>query len=369
MLVRIAKSDPGKPAWLLIKARDDHATASTLDASVADDAPNGATMPRRIEPQLATPVANAPTQGRWYVEIKLDGYRLLARCRGTEISLRSRNGLDWTTKLPQIVTALARLKLQDTWLDGELIAPDARGQPQFELLQQRLDKDDDAALSFHVFDLLYADGVDLRVRPLRERRPLLQRALAGVRASDPLRLVDYVEGGTSALLEQACRERLEGLILKDVEAPYRSGRNRGWLKLKCRREEEFVIGGYTRTAAGRGTLTALLLGQRGDTSRVLRFAGRAGTGFSATALADLRRRLDRLAQDKCPFDPQPRLRSGERPTWVKPQLVAQVRHAGWTMAGLLRQPIFVGLRADKDARSVRGAPDRWPARGNAARAR
>jgi bifunctional non-homologous end joining protein LigD len=172
-----------------------------------------------------------------------------------------------------------------------------------------------------------------------------------------VRLVDFVDGNSVALREQACAQGYEGVILKDSDADYRSGRNRAWLKLKCRREQEFVIGGYTRTAAGRDTLTALLLGYHDERGQ-LRFAGRAGTGFSERQLAGLRERLDALETAKAPFADTPKLRGKEKPQWVRPELVAQVRFAEWTESGILRQPLFLGLREDIGPANVRREPDR-----------
>ena len=200
-------------------------------------------------------------------------------------------------------------------------------------------------------------GADIRDKPQRERKRLLQQALSSLPRNGVVRLVDFVDGESEALRAQACEQGFEGVILKDAEAAYESGRNRAWLKLKCRREQEFVIGGFTRTEAGRKTLTALLLGYF-DRSGALQFAGRAGTGFSDQQLGSLRKRLDALCVARSPFAGTPELRRSERPQWVRPELVAQVRFAEWTESGLLRQPLFLGLREDIAASSVRREPDR-----------
>jgi bifunctional non-homologous end joining protein LigD len=298
-----------------------------------------------------------PAAGRWLTELKFDGYRILAYVDGDHVQCRTRSGHDWTHRVPAIAAALRAIGLQDSWLDGELIATDANGMPQFQKLQQALDPASGEQPSLMVFDALRLLGADLRDKPQRERKRLLQQALANLPRSGPVRLVDFVDGNGATLRERACTQGFEGVILKDADAPYRSGRNRAWLKLKCRREQEFVIGGYTRTAAGRNSLTALLLGYYDDAGR-LHFAGRAGTGFSEKQLGGLRRQLDALAQDTSPFADKPGLRRSEQPQWVRPTLVAQVRFAEWTESGILRQPLFLGLREDIAARGVRREPDR-----------
>ena len=253
--------------------------------------------------------------------------------------------------MPAVAQALATLGLQDAWLDGELVAVDHRGVPQFQRLQQALDPANGEDPILMVFDVLQLMGADLRPKPLRERRRLLQQALASLPRDGAVRLVDLIDDASPALRDRACEAGFEGVILKDLESGYRSGRNRAWLKLKCRREQDFVIGGYTRTAAGRQTLHDTFVGYYDDRGR-LHFAGRAGTGFSEEQLARASASTV-LAQQASPFADPPKLRNSERPVWVRPELVAQVRFAEWTESGVLRQPLFLGLREDKSARDVR----------------
>ncbi|HXW09101.1 MAG TPA: DNA ligase D [Steroidobacteraceae bacterium] len=407
-LVRLKDAHGEKANWLLIKRRDEHADAggpevtelytdpvpgtapqsgasstreggasekparssrrgtraaarSTVASTRAEQArarsSRRRTAPVFIPPQLATSVDTAPSSGRWLTELKFDGYRIVAWVDAGRVHCYTRSGHDWTHRIPHVSAALADLGLRDAWLDGELVAVDERGIPQFQRLQQALDPHGGERPLFMVFDALQLSGADLRAKPQRERKRLLQQALADLPPTGPLRLVDFVDGDSVALREQACAQGYEGVILKDAEADYRSGRNRAWLKLKCRREQEFVIGGYTRTAAGRDTLTALLLGYHDERGR-LRFAGRAGSGFSGKQLAALRQRLDRLAAETAPFADPPKLRGKEQPQWVRPELVAQVRFAEWTESGILRQPLFLGLREDIGPAGVRREPDR-----------
>ena len=374
-LVRLQDDAKGKSNWLLVKRRDDHAlrNAGGPDVTELHTGPvngkrTGRTAPKParrgktrpavefIAPQLATSCDVVPASGRWLTELKFDGYRIAAYVDGDHVQCLTRSGHDWTHRMPTVAAALRRIGLQDSWLDGELIAADARGMPQFQKLQQALDPASGETPVLMVFDAMRLLGADLRDQPQVERKRLLQQALASLPRSGPVRLVDFVDGNSATLHERVCMQGFEGVILKDADAPYRSGRNRAWLKLKCRREQEFVIGGYTRTAAGRNTLTALLLGYY-DAAGRLQFAGRAGTGFSERQLGGLRRQLDALAQDECPFAARPALRRSERPQWVRPQLVAQVRFAEWTESGILRQPLFLGLREDVVAGEVRREPD------------
>jgi bifunctional non-homologous end joining protein LigD len=388
-LVRLRGDANGKSNWLLIKRRDEHAQRQANNPDVTelytDDVDSGATArkpaarkaataapparaPARsasrpggrvdfIPPQLATLADRAPGTGHWLTELKFDGYRILAYVDGERARCFTRNGLDWTHRMPAVAAALCDTGLRKAWLDGELVAVDERGVPQFQRLQQALDPASREQPILMVFDALKLLGTDLRDKPQQERKRMLQQALAALPRGGIVRLTDYVDGESTALLERACGEGFEGVIVKDADAPYRPGRNRHWLKLKCRREQEFVVGGYTRTESGRETLTSLLLGYHDERGR-LQFAGRAGTGFSETQLAGLRRQLDALAQDASPFANPPKLRGRERPRWVQPSLVAQVRFAEWTESGILRQPLFLGLREDVEAARVRREPDR-----------
>ncbi|HET9693584.1 MAG TPA: DNA ligase D [Steroidobacteraceae bacterium] len=396
-LVRLKDSAGEQPNWLLIKRRDEYAfehangpdvtelytdpvPGTEVETGATRTRPQGASSPRReprkrrsdhasarrpgtqkpptfIAPQLATAVDAVPATGNWLTELKFDGYRILSHVDGERVHCYTRSGHDWTHRMPRVAAGLASLGLRDAWLDGELVATDEQGVPQFQKLQQALDPDSGAEPVLVLFDALQLLGADLREKPQRERKRLLQQVLASLPRSGVVRLADFVDGESAELRQRACAQGYEGVILKDADAGYRSGRNRAWLKLKCRREQEFAIAGYTRTAAGRDTLTALLLGYYDERGR-LRFAGRAGTGFSEQQLDGLRRKLDALAVKAPPFAEAPRLRRAEQPQWVRPELVAQVRFAEWTESGLLRQPLFLGLREDVGPEHVRREPDR-----------
>jgi bifunctional non-homologous end joining protein LigD len=310
----------------------------------------GSSLPDVLVPQLAT-LTDAPPQGpQWLYELKLDGYRLLARVDGGNVRIVTRNGRDWTDRVPRLRAALAQLGLRGSWLDGELVATDESGHSSFQKLQQTIGTSDES-LTYHVFDAPFLDGRDLRASPTRERKARLERALHGhVDGDGPLRYSRHLDGPPHELWRNACAQGLEGLILKDPEAPYTAGRTASWLKLKCRAEQEFVIGGYSVLADGRPDISNLVLGHYERDA--LRFAGKVGTGF---ALADARAMRTRFAPARratSPFADRVPVRGHETVTWLAPRHVAQVAFAGWTEDGRVRAPVFLGLREDKEAKTV-----------------
>jgi DNA ligase D-like protein (predicted ligase) len=266
----------------------------------------------------------------WVFERKLDGIRCLAF--GTR--LESRNGLSLDARFPTIAAALSDRHV----LDGEVVAFSG-SQTSFQRLGER-----GREVFFYVFDILEADGVDVRDRPLLERKRVLREL---VKPAGPIRLTPYRRSSGIALYEEACRKGWEGLIAKRADSPYVGKRSRDWLKWKCDTEQELVIGGYTAPKGSRIELGALLVGHWEDGS--LRYAGKVGTGFGRATLRDLAERLGPLRRDETPFADSPRLRSA---TWVEARLVAQVGFTEWTRDGRLRHPRFVGLREDKDPREV-----------------
>ena len=361
LLVRIDRD--GKE-WLLRKVDDAHARPGDANRiimeqpdSVRVKAPRAvrravgrSPLPDFIAPQLATLAAEPPPGANWRFEIKYDGYRMGARLEGRDVRLLSRNGHDWSSRLPALVRRLRDLKLDNGWFDGEIVVTDTGGRTSFQALQKALDSEPDR-VEFVVFDMLHRAGVDLRERTLLERTTALAEALAGVDAGGPVRLSQYIEGQGADAWQAACRLGLEGLIAKRTDALYVNGRSDTWLKLKCRSGQEFIVGGYTEPAGSRSGFGALLVGVRAPDGR-LDYAGRVGTGFDESSLRKLRKQLDGLRVDTSPFRAPPPLRA-DRVHWVRPVLVAQVAFAEWTAGGLLRQASFQGLREDKDARSVK----------------
>jgi bifunctional non-homologous end joining protein LigD len=303
---------------------------------------------------LATLTEVFPTQGKWVYEPKLDGVRALIYVSGGEVRIYSRNRKLLNDGYPELVEALSSAVKGNGVLDGEIVAFDSeRGITSFSRLQQRMQLRDpvrarrsQVAVYLYLFDCLYYDGVDLTGLPLLDRKAVLSDV---VRYDDPIRLTPYKTSGGVAMLRAACEHGAEGIIAKRATSRYVSTRSTDWLKLKCLRRQEFVIGGYTAPQGSRERLGALLAGYYDGSA--LRYAGKVGTGYDRGTLEDLHRRLVPLHRPTSPF--------AEGPTpagdiqWVEPKLVGEVGFSEWTAAGLLRHPRFLGLRSDKPARQVR----------------
>jgi len=406
-LVRIAKPGDRSEAWMLFKKHDawarklaeydvisalpDSVVARPLgpveereprgDTTAATAAPaftqaaelpaaERAALPDRLEPQLASAAEAPPTRGRWIYELKLDGYRLLARIdEQGAVRLVTRNGHDWTARLKALAAAIARRRWPAGWLDGEIVVLNANGAPDFNSLQNAIDSARPAAIRYFLFDLPFHDGFDLRRAPLEARRALLDGLLAAGDAAgddDTLRLSAAFAADPASLLESARRLGLEGLIAKRADAPYTSGRSESWLKLKLAARQEFVIGGYTERGGRAREVGSLILGVFEADGRFVH-AGSVGTGWNAAAAAALHARLAKLVVAQSPFDagsPDPgrwSRRAAGTEVWVQPQCVAEVRFAGWTPAGHVRHAVFMALRDDKPAREVRREPVARPA--------
>ena len=316
---------------------------------VLPDAAVKAELPSTLSPQLATLVDRAPADaGDWIFEVKFDGYRLLARVEGGQVRLLTRNGHDWTRKLPRLEQTMASMKLPDGWYDGEIVVHDDKGKPNFGLLQQAFDGSNTADIVYYIFDAPYLDGHDIRAVPQDERRALLQAALAGT-ATDMVRFSEEFGDDPEQLMQAACKLGLEGIIGKRRDAPYVTRRSPAWIKLKCQLRQEFVIGGYTDPQGSRVGIGSLLLGIH-DEQGVLRYAGNVGTGFDEATLADLKKKLAALDTDESPFPPKSV--AGRKHHWVKPRLVCEVTFAEWTNTGSVRHAVFQGLRGDKPPKAI-----------------
>ena len=289
-----------------------------------------------------------PSGRQWLHEVKYDGYRIIARKAGDDITLFSRSGLDWTVRFPAIAKATLTLPVESALLDGEVafVLPD--GKTDFKSLQEHIDTPH-PAIRYFVFDLLSLDGKDLRKKPLVERRAALAKLLSAKTISNYLVYADYVVGAGPEFFEHACAMGLEGIMSKRADRPYTSGRGKDWLKIKCKRGEEFVIGGYSRSEVRGKPFSSLLLGTFEDGK--LLYSGKVGTGFDAGDLASLADKFKPLERASSPFEEVP---AAERKgaVWLEPKLVAQVAFAERTRDGRLRHPSFQGLREDKQARQV-----------------
>ncbi len=330
------EADPGGPAEGDAGAR--------LRLSELAGAVRG-TLPRTQPLALATVVETPPAGDEWLHEIKHDGYRIVARIDEGEVQLVSRNGKDWTKEFPQVARAVGRLRAGTALLDGEVAAVLPNGHTSFQALQRRSDQA--TSLVYFVFDLLHLDGWDLRPVRLDERKEVLRRLLQG--GPETLRFSDHVRGHGPEFFEQVREAGLEGVVSKRADAPYREGRGGDWRKAKCRLSQEVVIGGWTLPSDGRASIGALHVGFYEQGALV--YAGKVGSGFSERLLEDLLRRLEARRRETCPFaSVPPEMAKGAR--WVEPDLVAQVEFSEWTDEGRMRQPVFLGLREDRESHHV-----------------
>lgn len=378
----LVKTKRGKNEWLLFKRADDFssdkdvleenlsaATGRSMAEIAAEASGRGAVwqsnapkrharlpititppkspeakMPHHVKPMLAQLVDTPFDNPNWVFEVKWDGYRAIAEVEKGKVRLYSRRQLAFD-KYEPIVKSLAQLG-HDAVLDGEVVVLDPEGRAQFELLQ-KYQKTRQGWLIYYVFDLLWLDGHDLRDLPLRERKELLP---ALVRGFTNIKVSEHVPEKGIAFYEAAERMGLEGIIAKKADSAYREGlRSQSWLKLKVRKQQEAVIAGFTPPRGSREKMGSLVLGVYDDGE--LRYIGRAGGGFNEKSLADVFERLTPLVQEECPFKKKPKM---DKPaTWVKPKLVCEIVFQNWTSDGHVRMPIFVGLREDKEPRSVK----------------
>jgi bifunctional non-homologous end joining protein LigD len=318
-----------------------------------------ASLPPFVEPMKAKLVATAPS-GDWIYEIKFDGWRAIALKGGSQVRLLSRNKIDLGEKFPEIIESISKLDAQDAVLDGEIVALDEKGRSSFQLLQAYDMGQKRPPIFFYAFDILYLNGRDLKTLPLVERKSTLEKLL-----ENPPGVVRYSAGlgnDSERLLKEIRHLGLEGLIGKREESVYEPGRRSGsWIKLKLHLEQEFVIGGYTDPEGARKNLGSVIVGFYKD--KKLIFAGKVGTGFNAALLSSLHSQMKKIARETCPFAnlPVPRgSKWGQGITasemkhchWVEPRMVCQVKFSEWTRDDRLRQPVFLGLRQDKDAMAV-----------------
>ncbi|VVO12693.1 Multifunctional non-homologous end joining protein LigD [Pseudomonas fluorescens] len=326
------------------------AAAARKPASAPLTGARKAKLPDTLKPELATLVEKAP-DGPWSYEVKFDGYRIMARIDHDEVRLFTRNGHDWTHKLPEQAKALAGMGLESAWLDGEMVVADEQGVPDFQALQNAFEAGRSAGILYYLFDLPYLNGVDLREVPVEERRAALATVLNA--SKNPLlRFSDAFGEDPQALLNSACQMRMEGLIGKRLGSPYVCRRSSDWIKLKCKHRQEFVIVGFTDPKGSRNAFGALLLGLHDRDSGELRYAGKVGTGFTEATLNSIHQQLKPLQVKKVPVVNPPTGVELKGVHWLKPELLAEVAFAEMTKDGSVRHAVFHGLRDDKPAQDI-----------------
>ncbi|WP_414155343.1 DNA ligase D [Pseudomonas sp. BNK-43-a] len=365
-----------KEQWMLVKSNDGQAR-SEVDYSIVEALPDSVlserslpprrpakttsatprkhkarakALPDKLQPQLAT-LVDSPPSGDWRYEVKFDGYRIMARIDGDDVRLFTRNGHDWSAKMPRQVEALKALGLDAAWLDGEMVVVDDNGVADFQALQNAFDTEHDERITYYLFDLPWLGREDLRELPLKARRDTLARLLED-NASPMLRYSADFEEPVDSLLDSACRLELEGLIGKRADSPYVGRRSSDWIKLKCKQRQEFVIVGYTDPKGSRQGFGALLLALHDHDSGQLRYAGKVGTGFSAATLDSILARLKPLRVAKAPLPSPPTGAEARGVHWLKPHLLAEVAYAQMTREGIVRHAVFHGLRDDKPATAI-----------------
>lgn len=344
---------PVKPRPDIVANRNTE-SLQTLSANPAIQDATKAKLPATLKPQLATLVDAAPASDDWSYEIKFDGYRMMVRidrkAKTGQTTFFTRNGHDWTEKFSRQVKALDALDVDTAWLDCEAVVLDDHDLPNFQKLQNAFDAHRPQDISLYFFDIPYLNGYDLRNVPLIQRRALLKALLDPI-DDGVLRFSEDFEFNAGDLLKSACDMALEGIIGKRRDSTYVSGRSNSWIKLKCRRRQEFVIGGWSEPSGTRGEFGALLLGVY-DGKGKLQYAGRVGSGFDAATLRSVKKELDARAIKTMPFAAAPKERSRTAVHWVKPELVAECNFAEWTSEKIVRQASFISLRTDKPATQI-----------------
>jgi DNA ligase D-like protein (predicted ligase) len=305
-----------------------------------------------VDPQLATLTRDRFFDPTWMYERKFDGERCLAYRDRDGVALMTRNRQRVNSTYPELAAALAAQQAGDFVIDGEVVAFEGRA-TSFSRLQQRLGVRNppesliaSVPVVYYLFDVLRAEGRDVRDLSLRERKQVLRELLS---FGGPLRFTTHRSAGARAYWDQACGRGWEGLVVKRADSPYRSGRSRDWLKFKCENSQEFVIGGYTDPQGSRAGFGALLIGYY-DADGRLAYAGKVGTGFDSSTLTSLLQAMEGLEQPRPSFDRGKLPRTAVH--WIRPELVGEVGFSEWTSAGELRHPRYLGLRRDKHARSV-----------------
>jgi bifunctional non-homologous end joining protein LigD len=381
-IVRMKRSPKGNE-WLLIKKQDEHAVpdydiekfawsvaTKRTQQEIAEDAPalnaaelkgsRKAPLPSSVQPMLATAITSPPKGGHWLYEVKWDGVRALCLVKDGKLEVETRRGNRCEKQYPELADLPSHLNAKVVWLDGEICVLDEEGRSRFELIQPRIHATAKAALSLaelspatlFLFDVLYVDGYDVRGVALEDRKRLLNSV---VTTDQHIRISEAFDTDGAQMFEAARKMGLEGILAKDRRSTYAATRGTQWLKMKVQSEQEFVIAGFTK--GERDYFGALVLAYEKDGKWV--HAGQVGTGFDQKLMKEIHSRLKPLVTKPCPIQPKPKIK--DPVTWVRPEVVCQVRFLDWTQDGMLRAPVFVGLREDKTPEEVvREAPSETP---------
>lgn len=341
------RGSESKKNWLLIKHKED---AKVIPITKKKSRLSGKDpWPDFIPPQLPRLVTDPPPEdGRWIHEMKFDGYRMQAHVRNGIGTFYTRNALDWSSAFPHLLRGIESLPVVNAVFDGEVVALDEEGKSHFQRLQNSLKSKNDTQLMYYIFDILYLNGRDLRKLPLIERKEILKAVLK--KAPKNIVMSEHFETSAKDFFAVSCEHGLEGIISKLGDAPYSSGRYDLWVKVKCTARQEFVIGGWTNPQGGRTGIGALLLGVYEEGK--LRYSGRVGTGFNRATLEELKKNLKPLEVKSSPFDVNSPKGKNSETHWVKPLKVCEVSYSQITSEGILRHPVFVGMREDKPAKDI-----------------
>ncbi|MBV9302080.1 MAG: DNA ligase D [Acidobacteriaceae bacterium] len=339
-------------AWSVATHRSQDEIAEDIDQLKPADLQGArkSPIPTNLEPMMATAVTKVPPGSQWIYEIKWDGVRALCLVKNGDLEIHSRRGKRSEKQYPELQALVNQVNAKTAWLDGEICVLDEQGRARFELIQPRISANLNAVprlaqttpVTLFLFDVLYVDGYDLRKVPLEERKRLLESLAT---PNEQIRISGAFETGGEQMFDAARAMGLEGIVAKDRRSVYESRRSTCWLKLKVLNEQEFVICGFTK--GEREYFGSLVLGVRDDGK--LRHVGQVGTGFDQKLMKIIHKRLEPLITKTCPFEKKPNMKDV---TWVRPEVVCQVRFLEWTQDNILRAPVFVGLREDKPADEV-----------------
>jgi bifunctional non-homologous end joining protein LigD len=351
-----------KNSWLLIKHHDEFEEVgyrldmmsegkpkkkASKKATKKKSAPLGRDpWPGFIPPQLPRLVTSVPPDAEWIHEMKFDGYRMQGHLKNGIANFFTRNALNWSNNYPHLLNALEQIDAKNAIFDGEIVALDEKGHTNFQMLQNSFKKKNDKLLRYYIFDILYLNGKDLKNLPLVERKEILKKTLQG--CPENIIYSEHITEQGEDFYKASCEHQLEGIVSKLADSPYRSGRNDLWAKTKCSTRQEFVIGGWTDPQGGRTGIGALLLGIYENNK--LRYAGKVGTGFNNQTLKDLKKELTPLEQEDSAFDVKSP--KGKGIHWIEPSKVCEVSFGNWTDEGILRTPVFLGMREDKPAEDI-----------------